>query len=327
MSRGVLHRAQRAKCAGGHGSQRALALVRALAGRVAVRTVDWERRRDPHQKGARAEDRSAGCAAVVAADDRRPFPADLGAGFGEPRPATTAVASASTGADSHAGDESAARGGAQRRTATQESAVAAGRSPGTGVVRTGSLGQPATPGLARLTRPNDAEDPGTDACVGGGSGEASGDAAADDAPGSWAADGARLRVGDWSSGTFPLRQASGQLCRTGAVGGIQWRSAATGAHQQAGQCAAPVAASRSGGSHGTKPTTVAQPILPPRDAARTEDREGSDGAEAGGTSVLDVASGPGLRPTAKARFARGSARTSRWCAVNHRRNDWASRSL
>ncbi len=28
----------------------------------------------------------------------------------------------------------------------------------------------------------------------------------------------------------------------------------------------------------------------------------------------------------KARFARGRARKSPWCAVNHRRNDWASRS-
>ena len=36
--------------------------------------------------------------------------------------------------------------------------------------------------------------------------------------------------------------------------------------------------------------------------------------------------GLGLRAIAKARFARGRARKSPWCAVNHRRNDWASRS-
>jgi len=29
---------------------------------------------------------------------------------------------------------------------------------------------------------------------------------------------------------------------------------------------------------------------------------------------------------ATARFARGKARKSRWCAVHHRCNDWASRS-
>jgi len=48
---------------------------------------------------------------------------------------------------------------------------------------------------------------------------------------------------------------------------------------------------------------------------RTQDCQGSDGAEAGGASVLDVAARLGLRPIAEARFARGRARTSRWCAV------------
>ena len=49
-------------------------------------------------------------------------------------------------------------------------------------------------------------------------------------------------------------------------------------------------------------------------------------AMARGASVLDVASGFGLWPVAQASFARGRARKSRWCAVNHRCNDWASRS-
>jgi hypothetical protein len=39
-----------------------------------------------------------------------------------------------------------------------------------------------------------------------------------------------------------------------------------------------------------------------------------------------VAARLGLRRNAAARFARGRARKSPWCAVNHRRNDWASRS-
>jgi len=43
--------------------------------------------------------------------------------------------------------------------------------------------------------------------------------------------------------------------------------------------------------------------------------------------LLDVAPGMRLRSVAEARFARGRARKSRWCAVHHRRNDWASRSL
>jgi transposase len=37
--------------------------------------------------------------------------------------------------------------------------------------------------------------------------------------------------------------------------------------------------------------------------------------------------GWGLPTVRKARFARGRARKSPWCAVNHRRNDWVSRSL
>ena len=71
---------------------------------------------------------------------------------------------------------------------------------------------------------------------------------------------------------------------------------------------------------------VAQQVSPPDDAARTEDRQGRDGAQAGGSSVLDDAPGMGLRAVEKVRFARGTARKSPWCAVEHRVIDWASRS-
>ena len=46
----------------------------------------------------------------------------------------------------------------------------------------------------------------------------------------------------------------------------------------------------------------------------------------GGSFVLDDAPGMGLRAGEKVRFARGTARTSRWCAIEHRVIDWASRS-
>jgi hypothetical protein len=39
-----------------------------------------------------------------------------------------------------------------------------------------------------------------------------------------------------------------------------------------------------------------------------------------------VAQGMGLRAGEKVRFARGTARISRWCEVEHREIDWASRS-
>ena len=43
--------------------------------------------------------------------------------------------------------------------------------------------------------------------------------------------------------------------------------------------------------------------------------------------VLDDAQAVGLRAAEKVRFARGTARTSRWCAVEHRVIDWASGSF
>ena len=80
------------------------------------------------------------------------------------------------------------------------------------------------------------------------------------------------------------------------TGRVQRGSASTGAHQQTGQCAAPVFAGGSSAGHSAQPPRMAQHILPPRHATRTEDREGSDGSKVGGASVLDVASGIGLRP-------------------------------
>ena len=58
----------------------------------------------------------------------------------------------------------------------------------------------------------------------------------------------------------------------------------------------------------------------------TENRQGGSGAQTGGSPLLDDAQGMGLRAVEKVRFARGTARTSRWCEVKHRVIDWASRS-
>jgi len=76
-----------------------------------------------------------------------------------------------------------------------------------------------------------------------------------------------------------------------------------GTHQQARQRAAAFSAGGGGTGHGAQSAGVAQQVLSPRYAAWTEDCESSDGAEAGGASVLDVASGLRLRPDAEARFA------------------------
>lgn len=50
-----------------------------------------------------------------------------------------------------------------------------------------------------------------------------------------------------------------------------------------------------------------------------------DGKGTRGSPVLDVAWGMGLRAVEEVWFARGTARTSPWCAVEHRAIDWVSR--
>src|SRR5258705_11362274 len=106
---------------------------------------------------------------------------------------------------------------------------------------------------------------------------------------------------------------------------MQRRSAPAGPHQQAGPrtVAFPAGGSRPG--HGAQRSAMAQPVLSPGHAARAQDRQGSDGPQAGSRVVLDVAARLGLRKDAATRFARGRAPKSPWGAVNQRRNDWASR--
>ena len=58
----------------------------------------------------------------------------------------------------------------------------------------------------------------------------------------------------------------------------------------------------------------------------TENGQGRHGSPTRSSSVLDDAPGMGLSAVEQVRFARGTARTSRWCAVEHRVIDWASRS-
>ena len=190
--------------------------------------------RDRHQAGAEAKDGSPGRTAVAATAAGEPLSTDLGTRRGQSGHAAAAVASAPIGADAHAGDESVACGGTERRVAAQEGAVAASRPGRVGVDCIGTVGEPATPGPARLTRPADAEDPGTDACAGTGGREASGDATADDASRSRPADSTSLRVGDRNAGPVSLRQTDRQLCGAGSRGKVQRRSAETGTHQQAG---------------------------------------------------------------------------------------------
>jgi hypothetical protein len=55
--------------------------------------------------------------------------------------------------------------------------------------------------------------------------------------------------------------------------------------------------------------------------------QGRHGPQVSRSDVLDDAQGMGLRAVEKVRFARGTARKSLWCAVEHRAIEWVSRSL
>jgi len=83
-------------------------------------------------------------------------------------------------------------------------------------------------------------------------------------------------------------------------------------------------AGKSGAGYDTQYPGMAQQVFSSDDVAGKEDRKGGPGAEASHSFVLDVAQGMGLRASEKVRFARRTARKSRWCAVQHRVIDWAS---
>jgi len=95
-------------------------------------------------------------------------------------------------------------------------------------------------------------------------------------------------------------------------------SATTGAYHQAGEFDVAFPAGGSGTSDGAEPSRMAQQVFPLDNAPGPKDRQGCHGAQTGHSFVLDVAQGMGLPASCEVRFARGSARNRRWCAVEHR---------
>ncbi len=125
------------------------------------------------------------------------------------------------------------------------------------------------------------------------------------------------------SGAVSVWQADRQLSRSGSGGRFQRGTTTTGTYLETRQLPTAFLAGGSSAGDGALRSEMAQSIFPPGDATRSKDRESSHGAEIGGALVLDVAQRVGLRATGKVRSARGTAWKSPWCAVNHRRNDWA----
>ena len=151
-------------------------------------------------------------------------------------------------------------------------------------------------------------------------------AATADASWSGCIDRTGVRLDHRQGGAVSVRQADRELSGTGAVGGLQRTAASAGTHHETRQLAVALSAGGGGASHGTQRPGMAQQVLSPGHAARAKDRKGRHGPQTGCSSVLDVAQGMGLRAVEKVRFARGTTRTSRWCAVDHRVIDWVSRS-
>src|SRR5262249_19515604 len=87
------------------------------------RVVDRRSGRDCGATGQEAEDGPRGCATSAEANARRSLSQNLGTESGESRPATTAVAPTSHGADAHADPEPDASAGHERREALEIEAV------------------------------------------------------------------------------------------------------------------------------------------------------------------------------------------------------------
>ena len=141
------------------------------------------------------------------------------------------------------------------------------------------------------------------------------------------ADGAGFCADHRKSGSVPVWQADRKLSGTGTAGGLKRESATAGPYHQTRQLPLALLVGGSGPGDGAQRSAMAEQVPPCDDAPGTEDRQGSDGAPTGSSDVLDDAQGMELRAVEKVRFARGTTRTSRWCAVKHREIEWVSRSL
>ena len=97
-------------------------------------------------------------------------------------------------------------------------------------------------------------------------------------------------------------QASRQLSGTDSVRGIDWRPATPRAPQQARQHTLAFLADRVGSRRRALRSRLAA-VPAPGDASRPSDRQGGDGLQAGGATVLDVAQGVGLSANFEVRFA------------------------
>ncbi len=130
--------------------------------------------------------------------------------------------------------------------------------------------------------------------------------------------GTGLRVGAGYAGSFPLRQAGGQLSGPDSLRRFQRRETTPGTPEQAGQHAAALPAGGGGASGGALRPRVAAALRASGHAAATQHRHRRHGTQVGSEFVLAVAKSRGFAGRAPVRFARGVAREDTWCVVEHR---------
>ena len=172
--------------------------------------------------------------------------------------------------------------------------------------------------LLRTAGPVDAADRRAQPGGRAGSPAAAGSAALDDASRSRSDHGTGLRVGAGYAGSFPLRQAGGQLSGPDSLRRFQRRETTPGTPEQAGQHAAALPAGGGGASGGALRPRVAAALRASGHAAATQHRYRRNGTQVGSEFVLAVAKGRGSAGCAPVRFARGVARETTWCVVEHR---------
>src|SRR5207244_3516937 len=167
----------------------------------------------------------------------------------------------------------------------------------------------ATARFAGATGPTQPEDRRTEYSDSASRGTTARGATADDASWGWPDHGTGLCPDSWGSGALSMWQASRQLSGTDSVRGIDWRPATPRAHQQARQHTLAFLADRVGSRRRTLRSRLAASVPAPGNASWPSDRQGRDGPQAGGATVLDVAQGMGLSANFEVRFARAAMET------------------
>src|SRR5713226_4610942 len=151
------------------------------------------------------------------------------------------------------------------------------------------MGKPATVRSAGVVGSSEPDDRGTESGHRAGSRKVPRSAATDDSSRCRPTHRAGFCADHRESRAISVWETDCELSRTGATGKVQRKSETAGSHHQTREFDGALFAGGGGAGHSAQSSRVAQEVRPPDDAARTQDRQGSDGTETGRRSLLDVA--------------------------------------